>query len=178
MKLKFPLLNGWMRLYIIAATIWVGLLSYWFYAALPSRPNDFSLNIEAASLLSNEMDQIRGIANPSDRYRSADEFCERAYLKASDQRSAINKNECLEFMMSSANRATTANAVTEVRLRSPFKMEKVRELREEHDAQFWAALEALLPSFVVRVIGGPLVLLACGFLVAWVLRGFKVGTQP
>lgn len=176
MKLKFPLLNGWMRLYIIAVALWVGLLSYWLYMALPSRPDDFSLDSKATLLISNEMDQIRGISDPIDRYRSADEFCEKAYLKAGDQSSPINKNECLEFMMSPEKKFTTADAVTEVRLRYPFKMDKVRDLREAHDAQFWSALEDSLPSFVVRLIGGPLVLLACGFLVTWVRRGFKIGT--
>lgn len=176
MKLKFPLLNGWMRLYIIAVALWVGLLSYWLYMALPSRPDDFSLDSKATLLISNEMDQIRGISDPIDRYRSADEFCEKAYLKAGDQSSPINKNECLEFMMSPEKKFTTADAVTEVRLRYPFKMDKVRDLREAHDAQFWSALEDSLPSFVVRLIGGPLVLLACGVLVTWVRRGFKIGT--
>lgn len=178
MKTKLPLLNGWMRLYIIAVAIWVGLLSYWLYAALPSSPDDFSLDMKATLLLSNEMDQIRGITDPIDRYRSADEFCERAYLKASDQSSPVNKNECLEFMMNPDSKATMANAITEVRLSYPFKTDKIRDLREEHHARFWSALEDLLPNFVVRLIGGPLVLLACGFLVTWVRRGFKVGTQP
>lgn len=178
MKLKFPLLNGWMRLYVIAVVIWVGLLSYWLYAALPNRPDGFLLSIKATSLLSNEMSQIRGIADPIDRYRAADEFCERAYLKASARGVPINENECLEFMMNPDRRAITASAVAEVRFASPFKMDKIRDLREEHDAQFRSALEDLLPSFVVRLVGGPLVLLACGFLVTWVRRGFKAGTQP
>lgn len=178
MKPKLPSLNGWMRLYIITVAIWVGLLSYWLFAALPSRPDDFSLSMKAALIISNEMDQIREITDPTDRYRSADEFCERAYLKASDQSSPINKNECLELMMNPDSEATVANAITEIRLSYPFKTDKIRDLREEHDAQFWSALGDLLPSFVVRLIGGPLMLLACWFLVTWVRRGFKVGTQP
>jgi hypothetical protein len=178
MNLKFPFLNGWMRLYIISVALWACLLSYWLYAAWPSRPDDFSLNNKASLLISNEMDQIREISDPIDSYRSADGFCERVYVKSTDQSSPINKNECLQFMLNPDKKATTANLVTEVRLGYQLKKDKVRDLREAHDAQFWSDLKDLLPSFVVRLISAPLILLACGLLVAWVRRGFKVGAEP
>lgn len=176
MKLRLPLLNGWMRLYIVVVAVWIAALSYWFSTILPSRPDDFSLEIQANLQLSNELDHIRRISDPADRYRSADRFCEIAYLKASDQSSPINKNECLEFMLNPNSTSPTAQAVTEVRLTSPLKMDKIRDLRKANDVQFWSAMKDLLPSFVVQLIGGPLALLACGVVVAWVRRGFKVDT--
>ncbi len=177
MKLKFSLLNGWMRLYIIAVTLWAGLLSYWLYAALPSRPDDSSLEFMATSQLSRELTQIRGIVNPIDRYRSADGFCEGFYVKATDQSNPINKNQCLEFLVNPDKRDPTSDAITEIWLKIPFRKDMVRDLREAHDTQFRSTLEDLLPNFVVRLIGGPVVLLTCGLLVAWVRRGFMVNTR-
>ena len=177
MTFKFPWLNGWIRLYIVAVALWAVFLSYLLYTAMPIRASDCSMEHRAAALLTEEIDRILRARDPIERFQAADGFCDRWYFKASEQMPSANKNQCLEFLVATDRNVVAANAHTLITLRAPFQKELVRELREARDSQFRSDLGDLLPHFAVQFSGGAAGLLAIGFLSAWVRRGFGAGKQ-
>lgn len=175
--MKLPLLNGWMRLYVIAVALWVGAMAYWLYMALPERYGQESLSFRASSMVADVIEHIRKTPDALARYKSADAFCEDAYTKAQGAGRSINKNQCLEHILNAQGKGATELAISEIEITSATRQEKLRELGQAQDEQFRSALENLLPGFATRLIGGPVLLFVCGYLVGWVRRGFQFNQQ-
>jgi len=175
--MKLPLLNGWMRLYVIAVALWVGAMSFWLYMALPERYGQESLSLRASSMASDEIEHIRKKQDGLERYKSADAFCEDAYTKALGAGISANKNQCLDHILNAQGIGATELAISEIEITRGIRQEKLRELGQAQDEQFRSALDDLLPGFATRLIGGPVLFFLCGYLVVWVRRGFQFNQQ-
>jgi len=168
--MKFPRLNGWLRMYVVAAALWISYTTYNFVALLP--PQLDTSTVESRALLSAtaEIEDARRKPSPEARYEASDPICESAYLGA-----GINKNECMEFMIGPTTLSPSAVALMELRIASATKSDRIKRVRQAADERFSATFTELLPDYLARTLAVPLVVFLLGHTVAWVRRGFQNG---
>ena len=168
--MKLPRLNGWLRMYVVAAVLWIAFTTYSLVVLLPAKPDLSMVESRAFFSATAEVEDARRKPSGEARYMASDPICEAAYLGA-----GVNKNECMEFMVGTTTLSPSSVALMELRIASAVKSGRVQRMRQEADEQFNAAFAELLPDYLLRILAVPLVVFVLGHTVAWVRRGFQLG---
>jgi hypothetical protein len=138
--------KGFFRIWLVVSLLWVILIGSIFYEDWPSLA-------EKNSYVINQNGNIKPVTY--DTQKIADEALKRGLLIAVDNPEGFS-------------------VLVDAKLDRQTQTEAVKKVRTYHEAEYPKRVTVYLKDVVLAALSVPLVLLASGFTIGWIVRGFRL----